>query len=167
MLLPKILAFEGVTNALEMKASLPENCALVNLQYILNEFHLKAAAMKACINNDARKMKTRSLATEALYQLSPSTNVQEGNFNPFHVKGDSSTVAILIFDDFTADSTFDASSTVKGGIPLDIQELSTERFLTVEKKDAIANMFKITAQELTGSSLEDSVITRLGTKDCI
>ena len=169
-LLPKILVFEGVRNAVELKSTLPGNYALINLQYVLNEFHLKAAVMKACINKDARKMKTRTLATEVLYQLSPSTNVQESNFNYFHVKEDSSTIAIILFDESqeagSNTGSFD-SSTVQGGTLLDIQELGSERFLTLKKKETLINLFKITAQEHIGSSLEDSIITRLATKDCI
>jgi hypothetical protein len=53
------------------------------------------------------------------------------------------------------------------GVEIDLEEISYLPFLTAEKTSKIAKVFKITAQELGLSGLEDSVATRLAVKDIL
>lgn len=68
--------FAEVTNAAHIRACLSSlDCAVVNASLILDTLQVVMAACKAWLCRSKDDMRTRSINTELLYRLSPSTNV--------------------------------------------------------------------------------------------
>jgi hypothetical protein len=162
----QLLAFENVSNirvALD-KLAVMDNCVLVDLSFVLNEFHLKSVALKCFLNKSHSKLKTRSLVSEFFYQISPSTNVNEQH-NPYKCTESTSMVALVFLECNDIFTSFD--TTFIDGTPFDISELESARMDTSEKRAAIAKMFKVSTIEFEASSLYDAVVTRVAIKDYV
>ena len=161
----KIYGFERVTNIPLLLELLRDEirCAIVDLSTICSLFHLKSAALKALLNEQQGHMKTKSLSAEILYQLSPTTKIND-SIKHYGASQEATNIAIIVIDDDAVG--LDLLASVEG-ISLDLNLLGAQPYLSLDKAANIAKFFKITAQELEISSLEAAVITRLATKDCL
>lgn len=135
--------------------------ALVDMACICSAFHLKLAVMKAALNQRNGNMKTRSLSSEILYLVSGTKNITEALKN-FKVKSDSETIAVVFSADGSKDSMQPLLDCVGGRL---LNEEEFDSSLSETRRSEIAKLFKISAQELQSSSLEDAVVMKLATKD--
>lgn len=161
----QVFGFEGVTNTSQLLEYMVNDirCAIVDLNTICSLFHLKSATYKALLNEQQGNMKTKSISAEILYQLSPTTKIND-SIKHYGASPDSTLIAIIVLDEDLAG--LEVQSNVKGTL-FDLNLLGTPAYLSLEKAAHIAKFFKVTAQELEISSLESAVLTRLATKDCL
>jgi EKC/KEOPS complex subunit CGI121/TPRKB len=164
----KISTFSGVTNAAALIAGVGGEetvgrFAIVDLGLVCSHFHLAAAAFKALYNEEQGRMKTKSISSEIMYQLSATTKINQA-FDQYGVKPESSLVAFVSIDEDRLCAELMAK--VEGGSVFDSEMLGPQ-FLTAEKASIIAKVFKLTKEELQFSSLDDAVATRLATKDTL
>ncbi len=163
----QIRAFKNVRNPLKIAETAVEDVArmaVVDLNMVASEFHLKTAVVKALVNECTGKMKTKSISSEMLYQVSATTNINESTKH-CGIGSESITVAFVFARPITSvdEEMFDSVD----GEGFDIATLASPEYLDKEKLAKLVKLFKITAQELEFSSLDHAIATRLATKDCL
>ena len=174
-----IFAYKEVSNGsaiLESVASMDPRIVVIDLALVVSSFHLQLATYKALLNESQDKMKTKSIQSEVLYQLSTSTKITDA-LQQYSVHAGSTDIAFVYVapaNETETDSALtadDFKQLVEGlgvqGHQIDPEEISTATILTPEKSAKIAKYFKITPQELEVSGLEESVATRLAVKDSL
>ncbi|KAJ1414799.1 kinase binding protein CGI-121-domain-containing protein [Ochromonadaceae sp. CCMP2298] len=164
----KVSTFSGVTNAAVLIEGMGGEepggrFAIVDLGLVCSHFHLAAAVFKALYNEEQGRMKTKSISSEVMYQLSSTTKINEA-LRQYGVKPESTLVAFVSIDEDPLCAQLLAK--VEGSV-LDSELLGSPQFLTAEKVSIIAKAFKLTKEELQFSSLDDAIATRLATKDTL
>lgn len=160
-------------------SSMDQRIVVADLSLVVSCFHLQLATYKALLNESQGRMKTKSIASEVLYQLSSSTKITDA-IQQYSIHSESTDIAFIYITpaggiDSTSMTTDDALLRFKSqiqslaieGKEMDSQEISSSVMLTNEKSAKIAKYFKITPQELEVSGLEESVATRLAVKDSL
>ena len=162
-----IVAFENVKNALILKEIWQEDSGfiLIDLSMVYSKFHIDLSFNKANFNHVTHKMKTKFLGLEVLYQLSPTTNINEA-LKIYGIKESTDTIAIvdLKIDD---NEVFESIINRVEGKRISIEEILNQQCSNNEKKCSIIKLFKISSQELEIANLEDAIVTRIATKDFI
>ncbi len=161
-----VATFKNVTNVAVLKESVVEDMrlTLVDLNLIVSEFHLKTATIKALVSEKMNKMKTKSISNEILYQLSSTTNINDAT-KLCGVNSESQLIAVISVDGESANYLKLLSDV--SGEQFDAKLLKSEEFLNAEKVARTVKYFKLTAQELEFSCLDDAIATRLATKDYV
>ena len=126
--------------------------SLLKPSLVLNKFVLCAAASAVLVRERDGTMKTRNVSSELIFLSSPSKHITAA----FKVVGvDPSDTSILI-------ASLDADEAILTTLSNAVKGNLADSFSPDE--DAIARLFGITDVEAAGSSLEDSVVTRVATK---
>lgn len=174
-----IIAYKDLTNA----ESIIENIAMINprivvvdLSLVVSAFHLQLATYKALLNESQGRMKTKSIQSEVLYQLSSSTKITDA-LQQYTIHAQSKEICFIHVaaagastPDSDAGLTVSEFQSIVGkltvnGVEIDPMEISSTSILTGEKTAKIVKYFKITPLELEVSGLEESVSTRLAVKN--
>mmetsp|Transcript_35803 Transcript_35803/g.33918 ORF Transcript_35803/g.33918 Transcript_35803/m.33918 type:complete len:204 (+) Transcript_35803:226-837(+) len=201
-MLPHLIVYTELKNAAAIQENFTSNIAItsgqqdqrmvvVDLSLVVSEFHLQLAAFKAILNESQGRMKTKSITAEVLYQLSPSTKINDA-IKQYSIHAESTAIAFIdIPPAENADVSSEAVSSDAEGAPTNIThnlfsieefknqitklavdgieksaaEISSSSILTQEKSLNIIKCFKIAPLELEISELEDCVATRLAVKD--
>ena len=176
-----IIAFKDVTNAptiLGNVAIINPRIVVVDLSLVVSVFHLQLATYKALLNESQGRMKTKSIQSEILYQLSSSTKITDA-LQQYTIHSESTEICFIYIAAAEASNpSHETSLTVPefqsqiqklgvNGVEMDPVEISSTSILTVDKRAKIVKYFKITPQELEVSGLEESVSTRLAVKDSL
>lgn len=161
----KVFGFEEVTNAVALLDGAKDDIrgAIVDLNLVCSLFHLRAAAHKALLNESQNAMKTKSISSEILYQLSNTTKISE-SLQQYKIKEDSKLIAFIVLDE---DPVLNALLSIVQGLELDLNLFGAAPYLTPEKATTIGKYFKVTPQELEISTLESAVVNRLAIKDVL
>jgi tRNA threonylcarbamoyladenosine modification (KEOPS) complex Cgi121 subunit len=178
----RIIVYSELKNAssiLNGISSIDQRIVVADLSLVVSCFHLQLATYKALLNESQGRMKTKSIASEVLYQLSSSTKITDA-IQQYSIRAESTDIAFVYITPAggsasTSMTTDDALLGFKSqiqslaieGKEVDPQEISSSLMLTDEKSARIAKYFKITPQELEVSGLEESVATRLAVKDSL
>ena len=112
-----------------------------------------------------RGLKTRSVHLELIYCLSASKSISDA-MRSFGI-GDAST-SLLVAQFEGAEATLAPIEAIIEGERIPLGELASQDSRSAagsSKAQRIAQHFKITADELSVSSLEDAVVTRIATKE--
>jgi len=153
----------------------------VNLNLVLNEFHLQNAIHKAYFQQQNGSMKTKYLSTEIFYHLSNSGKFVEA-INQFSIKVDTQHLAVLflplslsisseknelVSEDDLVKKEFDSicNTLQQSGQefpPADISQLLTKQ---ENKKELLKKAFKLSPKEM--ESIETSILTKLAVKDLL
>ncbi|KAM9846158.1 EKC/KEOPS complex subunit TPRKB [Aulostomus maculatus] len=156
------MLFKAVTNAAELRQSAVEgkiNGALINPTMLVSPFQVLVAANKAVHLQKIGKMKTRSLNSEIIFNLSPTNNISEA-FRRFGVSdGDNSVLVVLVHSKDDLQLLSDVSAKVDG------RQVPVEDVSSLSDIAKIKKLYKVTLQEEACGTLLDAVVCRMATKD--
>ncbi|XP_062522601.1 EKC/KEOPS complex subunit Tprkb-like [Corticium candelabrum] len=155
--------FTQVTNASELRSLIMEgalSAALLRPQLVLDPFQLLASANKAVHGLMNESMKTKTVHTEIIFNLSPSNNISE-SFKKFGISDDSQEVLLAVIDDRNATSLRAACDQVKGKL------VHLDSLTDLADVPLVKNLYKVPQDELAISSLLYAVVSRMATKEAM
>ncbi|XP_029969348.1 EKC/KEOPS complex subunit TPRKB [Salarias fasciatus] len=158
------LLFKEVKNAAVLRKSAVEgkiNGALINPTMLVSPFQVLVAANKAVHLQTIEKMKTRSLYSEIIFNLSPTNNISEA-FKRFGISdGDDSVMVVVVHDKDESQLLSDITSKVEG------RQVPVEDVSSLSDAAKIKKLYKVTPAEETCGTLLDAVICRMAIKDVL
>lgn len=158
------LLFTEVKNAAELRQRAVEgqiNAALISPAMLVNPFQVLVATNKAVHLQKIGKMKTRSLNSEIIFNLSPTNNISEA-FKRFGISdGDESVMVVLVHSRDELQSLSDIIAQVNG------RQVPVEDVSSLSDHAKIQKLYKVTPQEEKCGALLDAVVCRMATKDVI
>ncbi|XP_029351239.1 EKC/KEOPS complex subunit TPRKB isoform X2 [Echeneis naucrates] len=156
------ILFRELKNAAELKKSAVEgkiNGALINPAMLVSPFQVLVAANKAVHSQKIGKMKTRSLYSEIIFNLSPTNNISEA-FKRFGIAdGDESVLVVLVHNKDESHHLADITAQVDG-LQVPVDEVSS-----LSDSAKIRKLYKVTPQEEKCGTLLDAVVCRMAIKD--
>ncbi|XP_069683392.1 EKC/KEOPS complex subunit Tprkb-like [Periplaneta americana] len=156
-----VYLFEDVKNAGEIKEMVVKgslDCCVIKPSLITHPFQIAVAANKAVINQMYDKMTTRTVYTEILYNLSISKNITQSLIK-FGIGDAEKNMLVAIIEQDGENRSEDILSHFHGNIcPLEELDKFSDEVL-------IKKTYKIKDNELTVSSLLDSIVTRIVARD--
>ncbi|XP_047430643.1 EKC/KEOPS complex subunit TPRKB [Mugil cephalus] len=156
------MLFKEVKNAAELRKSAMEgkiNAALINPTMLVDTFQVLVAANKAVHLQTIGKMKTRSLYSEIIFNLSPTNNISEA-FKRFGISdGDDSVMVVLVHSEDEEQLLSDITDRVDG------RQVPAQDVSSLSDHAKIKKLYKVTPQEEKCKSLIDAVVCRMATKD--
>ncbi|GAB5367730.1 hypothetical protein AAMO2058_001256000 [Amorphochlora amoebiformis] len=151
--------YEDVKNASKLsedvKNSGEVDYVLVDAQYVVDGFQIAVAVNRAIESQKIHLMDTKSLPTEVLYNLSPSTNIS-GGLKKHGVSPDTTRIVLVAFKP----PSKRVLSIVEGQL---ISSLEGLRKKADEK--ILQKYYKIPDLELKIGTLLDAIVTRLAAKE--
>ncbi|XP_034434404.1 EKC/KEOPS complex subunit TPRKB isoform X2 [Hippoglossus hippoglossus] len=155
--------FTEVKNAAELRQSAVDGqiiAALINPTMLVDPLQVLVAANKAVHLQNTGKMKTRSLNSEMIFNLSPTNNISEA-FKRFGISdGDDSVMVVIIHDKKNESQLVEDIVTKVDGRQVPVEDLSS-----LSDSAKIRKLYKVAPQEETCGTLLDAVICRMATKD--
>ncbi|XP_016392021.1 EKC/KEOPS complex subunit Tprkb-like [Sinocyclocheilus rhinocerous] len=156
------LLFKDVKNATELRKMAVNGeikGALINPSLVVDAFQILVAANKAVHLHKNGKMKTRSLYSEIIYNLSPTNNISEA-FKRFGISDSDSAVHIVLVHN--KDETLSIDNIIS---KVDGQQIAVDRVSDLTDVAKIKKLYKVAPQEEKCGSLLDAVVCRMATKD--
>lgn len=149
--------FSEVTNAGDLKAALPHfDCALMSTELLASVQHVLCAANRALFNEFRGERKTKTVYTDLIYYLSPTTNIKE-SLQRWGVRADSRTVLAVSFSE---EGLAQVCKAVEG------RQEPLRRLSDFSDLQKVAEAFEVGQEELqTDLSLTAAVYTRIALKD--
>lgn len=140
-----------------LKKELP--CCILKANLILEPFHIVVAANKAAINEKFNQLVTKSLYSEVIFCLSISKNISQ-SLTTFGITKDSKDILVVLIYEPNEKSTQEklVFESIKGEL-LPITKLSNFSDIELIKKT-----YKIEKDELSVSSLINSIVSRISDK---
>ncbi|KAK3871843.1 hypothetical protein Pcinc_009301 [Petrolisthes cinctipes] len=159
-----VVLFTEVENAAELRQLIMKGqveASLVKPEMVVDVFPVVVAANKAVRSQAAKKMVTRSVFSEILFNLSPTKNITE-SLKTFGLgDSDKSVLAVVLEGSEEAQTgRMEKLMTQIKGQVTDLIHLSS---LTDEKR--VRELYKIPDPELTVSSLSEAVVSRVACKE--
>lgn len=156
----KMQLFENVKNTPEVRKKVMSGelqCCIIKPQLICDPLHVVVAANKALTS---KKQTTKSIFTEILFNLSPSTNISQSLLK-FGIDDKDKNLLVVTLQKKTSDDakTLEIFSSVEGNV-LDISELGCMNDI-----NAIRKTYKISDKEYHCINLLDSIVSRIATKE--
>ncbi|XP_028256632.1 EKC/KEOPS complex subunit TPRKB [Parambassis ranga] len=156
------MLFKEVKNAAELRQSAVEgeiSGALINPAMLVDPFQVLIAANKAVHLQTIGKMKTRSLYSEIIFNLSPTNKISEA-FKRFGISdGDDVVMVVVVHNKDDLQHLSDITTRVDG------RQIPVEDVSSLSDIEKIKKLYKITPQEEKCGSLLDAVVCRMATKD--
>ncbi|XP_060517731.1 EKC/KEOPS complex subunit TPRKB-like [Cylas formicarius] len=155
----RVQLYEDVKNTEMLKTQLLSGklkCCIIKPSLILDVLQVIVAANKAVT---ARKITTKSIYTEILFNLSPSNNITQ-SLQRFGI-GDNDTT-LLVVSLVKKDDSNDNVFTSVVGHELDISELGCLADL-----HALKRIYKISEKESHSLELLDSIVSRIACKEIL
>ncbi|KAL2102546.1 hypothetical protein ACEWY4_001714 [Coilia grayii] len=156
------LLFKDVKNAAELRKNAMEGLvqgALITPSMIVDPFQILVASNKAVHLQKTGKMKTRSLFSEIIFNLSPTNNISEA-FKRFGISdSDSAVYVVLVYPKEDAVDASDIVSKING------QQIPVDTISSLSDAAKIKKFYKVSPQEEGVGSLLDAVICRMAIKD--
>eukprot|EP00057_Strongylocentrotus_purpuratus_P030809 XP_782762.2 PREDICTED: EKC/KEOPS complex subunit Tprkb [Strongylocentrotus purpuratus] len=156
-----IALFEDVMNVTDLKAMLINkelDAVMLSPKMLVSPFQIMVAVNKALHVHATGHAITRTVNSEIIYSLSPSTNISE-SFKVFAMGSTDTSVVVIVLDD--PDQTKLKSIAAKiEGVCVPLAQLSTHTDEIMIKKK-----YSISKAELSVGSLEDAVICKMASSD--
>ncbi|XP_071961341.1 EKC/KEOPS complex subunit TPRKB-like [Antedon mediterranea] len=153
--------FGNVENAEEVKKHIGSgniDAAILSPDLVADPFQVLVATNKAIYNQKNGKLKTRSVNSEILYNISPSKNIGE-SFKLFSFQNDAKYLLVVLLDDKENEKLGILKTRIVGDL------ISLENLANISDTDRIKKIYKIQEEELQCSSLVDSIVSRIATKE--
>lgn len=159
-----VLLFQNVTNSKQLQervvsGDLPAEFAFLNAVLVPDLFLLRLAAEVALKGCQAGALKTRSLHSEVVYNLSGSRHITES----FRRYGITEHVTHVLAARFDASS--EEIETVKALVQGELLPLS--KLSDVSDEDLLVKYHKVTPQELEIGTLVDAITCHMATRDVL
>ncbi|XP_066525259.1 EKC/KEOPS complex subunit TPRKB [Hoplias malabaricus] len=158
------LLFRDVGNCAELRKMAVEgqiSGALINPSMVLDPFQTLVAANKAVHLQKIGKMKTRSLFSEIIFNLSPTNNISEA-FKRFGTSDSDNAVLIVLVHN--KEEVFCKDNVVS---KVDGQQIPVDQIPTLSDIAKIKKFYKLTPQEEKCGSILDAVVCRMAAKDVV
>lgn len=156
--------FTSVTNAQVLREKLIAselNCALINVTYVPDILPVLLACNKAVHCYKSSSMKTRSIHTEVLYNLSPTNSIKD-SLRTFGISGNESKLLCVVI------TKTDKENTLNNIVNCILGNLCSPGDLSlVSNVEKIKELYRIEDVEIETSSLTEAVIMRISTKDAL
>ncbi|XP_048012096.1 EKC/KEOPS complex subunit TPRKB [Megalobrama amblycephala] len=156
------LLFKDVKNATELRKMAVNgdiNGALINPSMVVDAFQILVAANKAVHLHKIGKMKTRSLYSEIIFNLSPTNNISEA-FKRFGISDSDSAVHIVLVHN--KEETLNIDDIIS---KVDGQQIAVDQVSDLTDAAKVKKLYKVAPQEEKCGSLLDAVVCRMATKD--
>lgn len=156
-----IKLYKNVTNVPELRRNVLSgelNCCILKPKLILDPLQIVIAANKALITD---KLKTRSLYTELLFNLSISKNISQ-SLQKFGIDDQETNLIVVVLKKINYDFNENLIFNQIEGEEVDLKELNMYSDLAL-----ITRAYKVSNVESKKVPLLDSVISRIATKDII
>ncbi|XP_015252520.1 PREDICTED: EKC/KEOPS complex subunit TPRKB [Cyprinodon variegatus] len=156
--------FKDVKNAAELRQKAVEgkiNGALINPTMLVDPFQVLVAANKAFHLYSIENMKTRSLNSEIIFNLSPTNKISEA-FKRFGIADrDTSVLVVVVHSKDEPQAVSNITAMVDG------QQLPVDQVSSLSDLEKIRKLYKVTPQEETCGSLLDAIVCRMAVKDVL
>lgn len=155
----KIKFYRNVTNVPQLRQEVMSGklkCGLVKPNLIVSPLQIVVAANKALT---AEKLKTRTIYTEILFNLSISKNITQ-SLQTFGI-GDKDEDVLVIVIDQNNESNDDIFDRIEG------EESHLDACKEIVNMSAVKSIYKINDVESKSVDVLDSVLTRIAAKDCL
>ncbi|XP_045619495.1 EKC/KEOPS complex subunit Tprkb isoform X1 [Procambarus clarkii] len=156
-----ILLYNNVKNAADVRQLIMKGqveASLIKPEMLVDPFQVLVAANKAVRSLAAKKMVTRSVFAEIIFNLSPSKNITDSlkNFG----LGDSDTeILAVVLDQESGEKLQKLNGQIKG------QQTALTEMLNLTNSAKIKQLYKVTDADLDVSNLLDAVISRMACKE--
>lgn len=156
------LLFKDVKNATELRKMAVNGeikGALINPSMVVDAFQILVAANKAVHLHKTGKMKTRSLYSEIIFNLSPTNNISEA-FKRFGISDSDSAVHIVLV--YNKDETLNIEDIIS---KVDGEQMAVDRVSDLTDAAKIKKLYKVAPLEEKCGSLLDAIVCRMAIKD--
>ncbi|XP_074610234.1 EKC/KEOPS complex subunit TPRKB-like [Acropora palmata] len=154
--------FTNVSNSDELRQRIVQGkieAALLNACMIMDPFHVIVAGHKSLHLFQQGKMKTRTLHSEIIFNLSPSNNITD-SFKKFGILDVTKEILVaMVAHGNATEKVSELSKLIKGTL------VSMDTLASISDKEKIKKVYGIRENELECDSLENAIISRLATKD--
>lgn len=156
-----LLLAENVRNTPELRKLVISGslqCCIVKPKLVVNPFQVVVAANKAVISMRRGKMSTRNVYTEILYNLSPTKQISQSLLK-FGIDDKEDCVLVCVLEKDGENKAEEVFKKIQGDeCPIDRLSKFTDEML-------IKKTYKISDSECNSSSILDSIVSRISTKE--
>ncbi|XP_042871656.1 EKC/KEOPS complex subunit Tprkb-like [Penaeus japonicus] len=151
----------NIENAAEVRQLIMKGqveASLIKPEMIVDPFQVIVAANKAQRSSALKKMTTRSVYAEIIYNLSPTRTITE-SLKTFGLGDDDTHILAVVLDNGSGEKLRQINGQIKG------KEMPVAELSSLTNISKVTELYKVTDLELTVTSLVDSVVSRMACKE--